>query len=164
MQRFLIDLTQLPEDGKSFAGELDPGIFALGERDPKPLAPITFDLFAQRFESELLLQGTLSCPFEFECVRTLRLFTKTLFLPSAAISLEIGSKTEIDASDALREEILLEIPNYPTCDIADEPQNSEIDPRYLAVDNGDQNEVDTPPPAEGDSRWSALDSLKTGEN
>jgi uncharacterized metal-binding protein YceD (DUF177 family) len=95
----------------------------------------------QRFEGEVLLQGSLSCPFEFECVRTLHPFVKTITLPQAAVAIEVGNFGEVDATEALREELLLEIPNHPTCDIADTPQKCEIDPLYLAVDKGHSDEV-----------------------
>lgn len=164
MNKLLIDLDTLPEEGKSLSGELDASIFGLSERDPKPLGPLNFDLRAQRFENELLLLGKISAPFEFECVRTLHPFTKTLSLPNTAISLEINGQNQIDATDSLREELLLEMPTFPTCDLADSPQSCEIDPRYLAVDNSPQDTLDTPPPTEGDSRWSALDSFQAPEN
>jgi len=61
----------------------------------------------------------------------------------------------------LREEILLNFPAYPRCDKGDDPQPCEIDRRYLAVDNLGTNDVESPPAAHGDSRWAALDALKT---
>ena len=78
---------------------------------------------------------------------------------SANISLEIEQEGVIDATEALREEILLEIPDYPRCDEADEPMHCEIDPRYLAVDKPVGDTVETRPRAAGDDRWSALDAL-----
>lgn len=164
MKQLLIDLALLPEDGKALKGDLDASIFDLAGSDPKPLAPLHFDLYAQRFDNELLLQGSLSCPFEFECVRTLHPFVKTMTLSSAAISLEIGNSGEVDATEALREELLLELPNHPSCQIADEPRNCKIDPHYLAVDKDDEVELNPAPPEGGDSRWSALDAFRTDES
>ena len=164
MNRLIIDLAELPEEGKIVEGELNPSVFELRKHDPQPQGPLAFELQVQRFEGEILLQGSLSCPFEFECVRTLHPFIKTLSLPQAAVAIEVGNFGEIDASEALREELLLEIPNHPTCDIADTPQKCEIDPLYLAVDKGDSDEVDPAPREEGDSRWSALDSFQTDES
>ena len=164
MKKLIIDLGLLPEDGKQLEGELPPSIFALSEQDPKPTGPLSFNLFAQRFESEILLQGFLSCPFEFECVRTLHPFIKTIRLQKAAIALEIGNFGEIDATEALREELLLEIPNHPNCEIADDPQECEINPLYLAVDKPHSNEVDPAPREENDSRWSALDSFQADQS
>ena len=164
MNKLIIDLGDLPEDGKSIEGELDPSIFELREQDPQPTGPLAFKMNVQRFEGEVLLQGSLSCPFEFECVRTLHPFTKTLSLPQAAVAIEVGNFGEIDATEALREELLLEMPLHPTCDIADTPQKCEIDPLYLAVDKVHPDDVDPAPREEADSRWSALDSFQTDES
>ena len=164
MNKLVIDLATLPEEGKHLTGKIDPSIFELRKEDPQPKGPLSFDLQIQRFEEEVLLQGSLSCIFEFECVRTLHPFAKTISLPYAAISLEIGNFGEIDATEALREELLLEVPNHPTCEIADTPRKCEINPLYLAVDKTQSDEVDPPPREEADSRWSALDSFQTDES
>ncbi len=157
--RLSIDLSTLPEEGKDFSGELPPEIFDLPAYDAKPAGPLSYDLRAQRFGSELLLSGNLSAPFELVCVRTLHPFVKTLRVDPANISLEIEDEGAMDVTDALREEILLEIPNYPRCEDADEPMHCEIDPRYLAVDKPAGDAVETRPRATGDDRWAALDAL-----
>ncbi len=171
MKKFLIDLSQLPDEGKEYSGKLDPEIFDLETiaRDtkrptPRPLSPIHFSLFVQRFESELLLRGELSSAFEFECVRTLQPFKKTISLPEAAFSIEIQNQSEIDAGEALREEILIEVPLHPTCDLGDDPQDCELDSRYLAMDKPPSDEVNPAPPRAGDSRWDALDAFEPDPN
>ena len=163
MNALVIDLTSLPEEGKVLRGELSDRIFELRENDAKALGPLRYDLHAQRFGDELLLRGQLSAPFEFQCVRTLTRFKKTIALESAAISLEIGTQAELDATEAVREEILLEFPAYPRCDEGDEPQPCEVDPRYLAVDKPGGDDVEVPPASGGDSRWAALDALESPE-
>lgn len=159
MKRLLIDLPTLPEEGKTFADELPAEIFDLPAHDAKAVGPLVFELRAQRFESELLLSGNLSAPFEFTCVRTLHPFIKTISVENANISLEIGNESLIDTTEALREEILIHFPADPRCDEADVPMHCEIDPRYLAVDKPGGDGVETPPRAGGDDRWSALDAL-----
>jgi uncharacterized protein len=158
--RLEIDLAVLPEEGKAFSGELSEAIFDLPEGDARPVGPLSYDLWAQRFGSELLLTGSLSAPFEFTCVRTLHPFVQTIRLENAAISIEIGNEGEIDAAEALREEILIHFPVDPRCEEGDVPQKCEIDPRYLSVDKPAGNALPTPPRAGGDDRWSALDTLK----
>lgn len=161
--RLLIDLALLPDEGKSISGEIVGDIFDLPESDARPVGPLTYDLHVQRFESELLLTGHVSAPFEFTCVRTLHPFIQTIELDPAAVSMEITEGGEIDVTDALREEVLIHFPNDPHCDDADEPQECEIDPRYLAVDKPVDDEVETRPRAEGDARWAALDALKNND-
>jgi hypothetical protein len=155
----IIDLPCLPEEGLMYSGELDGSIFDLPDTDARAAGPMAYDLWAQRFESELLLTGSLSAPFEFTCVVTLKTFLKTIRIPQAAISVEIGNASGLNVSDALREEILIEFPTDPRCDEGDVPEPCEIDSRYLAVDKTPEHEVSHPPRDGGDDRWSALDDL-----
>ena len=155
-----IDLAVLPEDGTWVSGELPQEIFDLPAGDAQAVGPLAYELWVQRYGSELLLTGSLSAPFEFTCVRTLHPFIQTIRLEAAAIALEIGAAGEIDATEALREEVLLNFPVDPRCEDGDVPGRCEIDPRYLAVDKPGDDGLTTPPHAGGDDRWSALDHLK----
>jgi len=159
----IIDLPTLPEEGKAVSGELDGAIFDLTGGDVRSVGPLAYDLWVQRFESELLLTGSLSATFEFTCVVTLKPFLKTIRFPQAAVSVEIASASGLDVTDALREEVLIEFPPAPRCDEGDVPEPCEIDPRYLAVDKSPEDEVSPPPRDGGDDRWSALNDL-TGLN
>ncbi|MEI6675310.1 MAG: hypothetical protein WCO57_09050 [Verrucomicrobiota bacterium] len=159
-KRLSIDLASLPEDGMSIAGELAPGMFDLPTGDAQPAGPLVYELWAQRYGSELLLIGTLVAPFEFTCVRTLHPFVQTIRVDNAAISLEIAQEGVLDATDALREEVLIHFPIDPKCELGDVPQECKIDSRYLAVDKAVESGQETAPRAEGDDRWSALDTLK----
>lgn len=159
----IIDLPSLPEEGRAFAGELDGSIFELPKGDARAVGPLAYDLWAQRFESELLLTGSLYAPFEFTCVVTLKPFVKTIHLPQVAVSVETSSGAGLDVTEALREEVLIEFPTNPRCDQADDPEACEIDPRYLAVDKSPKDGVSPPPRDGGDDRWSALNDL-TGLN
>jgi len=159
-KRLIIDLSTLPEDGKQYIGELPAEIFDLPEEDAQPTGPLEYDLYVQRFESELLLTGLLSAPFEFTCVRTLHPFIQTIRLENAAVSLELTSEGEVDVTEALREEVLIHFPTDPRCDDADAPQHCEIDSRYLAVDKPGEDAVETAPRAGADDRWAALDAIK----
>jgi len=158
--KLLIDLSKLPEEGKSYAGELPKEIFDLPEGDVQAVGPLIYDVWVQRFESELLLTGMLSAVFEFTCVRTLHPFLQTIRLEAAAASMEIEREGEIDVTDALREEVLINLPVDPRCEDGDVPQKCEIDSRYLSVDKLPEDGVPTAPRAESDDRWSALDILK----
>ena len=158
--RFIIDLAGLPDEGKWFSGQLPKEIFDLPEGDAQATGPLEYEVWAQRFGSELLLTGSLSAPFEFTCVRTLHPFIQTISLENSAISVEIDREGDIDASEAMREEILINFPVDPRCEDGDLPQQCEIDSQYLSVDKPTDSALPTPPRAEGDDRWSALDILK----
>lgn len=156
----IIDLAHLPEEGRAFSGELSGEIFDLPEGDARAHGPLEYDLWVQRFESELLLTGCVSAAFEFTCVRTLHSFVQTIRLEQAAISVEIQNEGEIDVTEALREEVLIHFPVDPRCEDGDVPQKCEIDPRYLSVDKPAEDGLSTPPRDGGDDRWSALDTIK----
>lgn len=147
----------------ALSGQLHENIFDLPQGDARALGPLSYKLWVQRFDSELLLTGSLSAPFEFTCVITLKIFTQTISLPEAAISVEIGNSGRIDIAEALREEVLIEFPLDPRCDEGDVPESCEIDSRYLAVDKFAENGVSPAPRNESDHRWSALNDL-TGLN
>lgn len=154
-----IDLPTLPEDGKSFSGELSESIFDLPGEDATAVGTLEYDLWIQRFGSELLLTGTISAPFRFKCVVTLKDFIQTIHLESAAISIEIGNSSQLDVTESLREEVLLAFPANPRCDEGDEPEPCEVDSRYLAVDKTGEDDISPAPRNEGDDRWSALNDL-----
>lgn len=158
-KQLIIDLVNLPEEGKAFTGELDPAVFDLPEGDATPTSPLEYDLHVQRFDEELLLRGALAASFQFTCVRDNQKFVKTINIEETAMAIEIESAS-IDATNSLREEILINFPAYPRCDEADDPHDCEIDDRYLAVDKPTEDGVDDAPPSEGDDRWDALDSFK----
>lgn len=157
-ENLVIELAHLPEEGKAYSGELDQKIFDLPKKDAKPLGPLEYDLYVQRFDDELLLRGYLAAPFEFMCVRTNKFFKKTIILEEAAISIEIEGGSA-NATEYLREEVLINFPAYPRCDEGDDPEDCEIDDRYLALDKPIEDSVTDAPPTESDDRWSALDGL-----
>lgn len=159
----IIDFSTLPEEGMELSGELNAAIFDLPKGDARATGPLTYDLWAQKFESELLLTGSISAPFEFTCVVTLKKFIQTIGISSAAIALETGHSGQMDVAEAIREEILLEFPTDPRCDEGDIPEPCEIDSRYLAVDKSLDNDLSPAPRNEGSDPWSALNDL-TGLN
>ena len=85
-----IDLANLPEEGQHFQGELPPEVFDLENSDILSASPLKYSLFAQRFDTELLLTGEIEATFELTCNVTLESFKQTIFLPAAAVSIEIG--------------------------------------------------------------------------
>jgi uncharacterized metal-binding protein YceD (DUF177 family) len=158
--KLLIDLECLPEEGERLEGELPGEVFDLPKGDASAIGPLVYAVHAQRFGSELMLRGHLEAPFEFTCVRTLHPFIQTIRLDDAVISIEITGEGVVDATEALREEILIHFPTDPRCDDADDPQDCEINPRYLSVDKPPHDALPTPPRAASDDRWSALDGLQ----
>lgn len=157
-----IDLNALPEEGKTYSGELDGSIFShdtsSSANEPRASEPLFYDLYIQRFDQELLVRGSLSVPIEFTCVRCLNKYIKTIEVEECAISHEITS-SQIDLADDLREEIVILFPDYPHCDQGDTEQECILDSRYLAVDKPIEDDVKTPPHEEAPNPWGALDDF-----
>lgn len=157
-----IDLNTLPEEGKTFSGELDGSIFNLETKatanEPRASAPLFYELYVQRFDQELLVRGSLNVPIEFTCVRCLSKYIKTINIEECAISTEITA-SQIDLADELREEIVVLFPDYPHCDEGDDENECILDSRYLAVDKPTNDDVKTPPRDEAPNPWDALDAI-----
>ncbi len=158
-KHLLIDPHSLPEEGKSYSGELDSNIFTLSREKVHATGPLLYDLHLQKFETELLVRGTLSVPIEFTCVRTLTPFVKTIYTDDFSTCIEITS-TRMDLTDTLREELILLFPDYPRCDDGDVPMECNLDSRYLAVDKPPDDDVKTPPRDAAPNPWDALDALQ----
>ena len=92
-------------------------------------------------------------------MRSLEPFYQTISLPSAAVSIEIGNESLINPAEALREEILLELPTIPSGENGDDPKEYHIDPKYLAVDKPTEDGVNPAPAAKKPNPWAALDAI-----
>ncbi|MGJ8671602.1 YceD family protein [Rubritalea sp.] len=157
-ESLVIELATLPEEGKNFQGELDSALYSLPKHDAQPAGPLYYDLTVQRFEDELLVRGFISSPFKFTCVRDNQEFVRTISIEEFGQSFEI-EESSVNLTEALREEVLMAFPSYPTCTEADEPHECKIDDRYLAVDKDPEDGVDEAPQSKSDNRWGALDQL-----
>jgi|AOAMet2_C27A4_35_1029305.scaffolds.fasta_scaffold10045_1 uncharacterized protein len=156
-----IDTTTLPEEGKIFSGELDSVTIDLSNSDSSAAGPLEYDLHLQKFDSELLVRGTLSLKMMFTCVRTLQRFEQTIHVKSFDLSIELTGD-QVDLADHLREEVVVRFPDYPRCDEADLPMTCEVDSRYLAVDKPSGDDVKTHPRDEAPTPWDALDGIQNG--
>ena len=155
----VIELVNLPEEGKSFEGEIDSAIYDLPKHDAQPESPLYYSLHVQRFEEELLVRGFISSTFKFTCSRDNQEFIKTISLEEYGQSFEI-EESNVDLTEALREEGLMHFPSDPKCDEADEPHEYKIEERYLSVDKDPHSGVDDAPQSTSENQWGALDDVK----
>lgn len=154
----IIPLEGFPEEGLSCRGEVDSSILALEEGGLRSAGPIRYELEAQLFDRELLVRGELAAPFTMRCDRCLDEFDYTVQVQGLALSFEVKDALCIDITDALREELILALPNYPKCELADkECQILDINSDFR-LDKAPLSGVDSATPS-GDSVWDALDKL-----
>ena len=140
--KLLIDVTRLDPEGEELAGEVNA--VDLNEELVKPFGGLRYALTVQAFGTELLVRGRLEQDFTLACSRCGKDFDTTVCVDDFTTSVEIPDKAEfVDLTDEVRESIILELPSYPVCD--------EACP-------GVELAAAVPP----DSRWGALDALRSG--
>jgi len=170
-ERLIIELGDLPEEGKMFSGELSASVLKMDDKDlAKAVAPLFYDVHVQRFEGELLLRGSLESTFELTCVRTNHPFTQTFYNDEADMMIAIQGGA-VDCTEALREEILIILPHHPVCDDQDEGEPCILDISYFAVDKTPNDVVNESPACDEETSespqgspewgksWDALDKL-----
>lgn len=158
-KHLFIDLNTLPEDGKTYSGEIDGSIFTFPGEATHATGPMLYELYVQKFDNEVLVRGNLSVPIEFTCVRTLVPFIQTIRVDDCNLCIE-ATDSQIDLVEALREELVILFPNYPRCDEGDEQMECNLDSRYLAVDKPPLGDVKTPSRDGAPNPWDALDAIQ----
>ena len=86
--------------------------------------PLQYRLEVQRLEDGLLVEGKLSLPLQCQCVRCLKTFRHEVELPEWTCHLAFSGEDAVpitndlvDLTPAVREDILLEFPQHPLCDL-----------------------------------------------
>jgi uncharacterized metal-binding protein YceD (DUF177 family) len=156
MNPFLIDLHQLPAEGKTLQGRQPAGFFELSA-DDLVAGPLDFQLQLVREGDNLHVAGRLEASFDLQCGRCLARFPYRVELANYAAELPVENGATIDLTETLREDILLALPNFPRC------EDGNVEPRDCPA----EGRFDSTPPADetglpGAERgiWNALDQLK----
>lgn len=153
-----IDIASLPEEGKLFSGQLSPLLLSLPKASIQALSPLTYNLYIQVFDKELMATGEIATILSLPCSRCLEL-VKISINQDTCLHKTLKHHGLIDLAMLLREEIFLNLPSYPKCSDGDEKKDCEINSLHLRLDNPPQSGLDTPPPASSSSPWEALDGL-----
>ncbi len=157
-----INLADIPEDGKQIAGSVEgAALLEPEEGDVRGVDAVNYDLFVQVFDGrELVARGNVGVPLSLRCVRCLRVFPYTLRVEVVLHREVPDDAAVIDLAAQLREELLLELPTYPKCELA----NLECEIHDIRTDFG----LDKTPEsgvecgAAGErSVWDALDGIST---
>ena len=148
-----IEAKDLPLEGELPNEELD---LDLHDEMIRPIGPLQYDLTVQRLEGAALVQGNLKLPLEFDCVRCLKKFKRSLEIENWVCHLPLIGEDAIPVDNDLvnltpylREDILLALPQHPLC----EPECGGLKLPARAKD---------PEKTAGNtaSAWDALDKLK----
>lgn len=157
-ERLIISLEEWPEEGRSFEGELDGSLFDIGGEEIKNCGNLRYHLDADLFGSELVLRGSLAALFRFICARCLTEFDDEIVLDGLSLSIDVQNRSSVDVTDLLREELVLELPQYPKCAQAGLECQINEENLQFGLDKEGEQAVESPTPS-GKSVWDALDGL-----
>lgn len=162
-ERLIISLEEWPEEGRQFKGELDGVLFDVSGEEIRSCGNLRYDLDADLFGTELVLRGTLAATFRFICARCLAEFDDEIVLEGLSLSVDVQNRSSIDVTDLLREELVLELPQYPKCAQAGLECQINEQNHHFGLDKEGKQAVESPTPS-GKSVWDALDGLGSSSN
>lgn len=155
-----VDPRAIPAEGRKLVGALPPSLLDLADATGiQPSAPIEYNLRVFRDDDDLQVTGSLTAPFQLECVRCLKPIEFLVDLDDYETLIPIENDHIIDLTNAIREDILLTLPSYPRC------EDGNVSPHDCsAEDRFDLGSVDEQAPSADDGStgtWDALDQLKS---
>lgn len=156
MNPFLIDLHQLPAEGKTLHGRQPAEFFQLNAEDTAA-GPLDYELQVVREGDNLRVEGRLEAAFDLQCGRCLAHFPYRVGLDTYRVELPLENEATIDLTETLREDILLALPNFPRCEDGNvEPRDCPAEGRFDSTPPTDETGL----PGAERRIWNALDQLK----
>lgn len=149
-----IEIPKISPDGSSYSGEEPPEVLEL-EQDKYARAdgPVRYELEARKVGHEIIVTGRLEAPIKLLCGRCGDFYSTTLVVSSFLRAHEFSDgQEELDLTEDIREDVLLELPSYPRCSW----QGEGVCP-FSGVNVSVLKLSETPAT---DDRWAALDGLK----
>jgi hypothetical protein len=143
-----IHLRQIPAQGLHLDGDEDCPIHDLEPEGIRCAGPLHYNIDVGVAGGALRARGSLSQPVELRCVLCLENFVHDIQVPAFAVHTELRGPETVDLTPFIREDLLLNLPAHPRCD----------------VDGNRVCKAKQQKPAEQDTTrkldWSALDKLK----
>ncbi len=152
----IIELPKIAEGGSTYDGELPSAIMDLdADKFVQPSGPVAYVLTAEIVSDQLIVTGQVETTLKLLCSVCADFFSTTIRVSSflRAYPLEAGQEV-VDLTEDIREDILLEVPNYPRGNIDEDGHCRTCGrdvKRLLGPDKGPE-----PPP----DCWGPLDDLK----
>jgi len=129
-----VKVSEIPDEGVRLSFQEDPAALELTVPGGRCVAPIAVEVFLRKADQSVLVNGRMTAPVVFECVRCLREFSASLdialstqFVPPASLPLGEHPMPPDEAEDyyyrddvlalddLVREEVLLAVPLNPQC-------------------------------------------------
>lgn len=156
--RVIVPLEEFPEEGLRLCGEADGALFSIDDTGAKSVSPLSYEFEARLYDTELVIQGNLYATFRLRCDRCLEEFDYEVELEDITLSYDVKGKLEADLTEDLREEVLLELPGYPKCELSGLKCKINDIIGDFRLDKDPQTGVECPAPS-GQSVWDALDQF-----
>ena len=156
-----VDIRNIPE-GKCLAleGDLADDICQLPEKDAAMVAgSLKYRAEASVVCENLLFRGDFQLPFKFTCCRCNQPFLYTVRLLDHSMLVPLEDLSLIDLTDALREDIILALPDFPHCSNGDNPMDCpargkfQTEEAFVPINPETEQTKDS-------SSWDTLDKLK----
>ena len=154
----IVEIREIPEEGKHIAGEITRDIFELDPKDAQPDGPVRFDFFVSIVSDSLLVQGKLEAGFRMNCVRCLDSYRQLVKLPDCIFTEPVENQASIDLTDSIREDILLALPIHPHCEDGDPPRNCPQLGQFEEPEGSAEAEATDEP--EKPDPWAGLDGFE----
>ncbi len=159
-----IYLTDIPDEGKEFTGELPGSVLHVNDQSLMPEGDVKYRLYLIKNNEIITAAGSLSASVRAICGRCSEYYPVKIAVNDFAVSLDIEGDA-IDLSEDIREELLLRMPIIPKCTLTSKGlcpySHSFTSVRQADSGMGESNEFpDVPSP---ENVWGVLDQLKNPE-
>ena len=145
-----VHIPQIPEgEHKLIEGEEDAAFLDLSEIGARATEPVRYELEVGMSGGGVFATGRVSVPVEMTCVACLQPFVYEAVVDPFATQVEVEGREMVDLTPAVREELLLALPNHPRCDLI----SGHTCPYHSPAPVGGE-------PQTAESAWDQLDKLK----
>lgn len=149
-----IAIHEIPRDDTLHVEEeLSADFLSLGDFDAEAVSPVSVVLDAGLDGGSFFATGSLTVKVMLVCVACLEPFEATIEVPDFAVQIDVGFGDTADLTDSIREDIVLNLPPYPRCDV----DGARTCPATFPTAPGDPISEDS---SGNPSAWNVLDDLK----
>lgn len=153
----IVKLRELEYGPSEFSGEVSAEFLDIEDVNTQLAGNLFYDLEVGVSDGGFWAHGSLRLPVLLTCVNCLEKFETEIVVSDFGMQTELDGKEQIDLTEWLREDILLNLPPYPKCDLGGE-KTCPI--RFTPVEYAP---VVNEKPADS-SAWSALDKIEKQNN
>ncbi len=162
----IIRLGDLRSDQATLEGVLDTDIFQIDtDGDVRSIGPISCELHTAISGDHLIVDGKLTVPTQLRCVNCLEDFSYQHDFNDYHAEIKIENNNMLDLTEHIRDDILLEIPQYPHCTTGSIPDRvCPMTGPFSFEKQGTQPPSDDTEEESPADIWAALEDLDTKDS